>query len=234
MKKCAAVVRVKSDAVDTWLNSGPIVHLVGAKISSISGRIALEIHEGGGIRVRWSNIELKNYNSKMSEKEKELLFVDMDGVLVDFYEGVKESYPDFDTYSPEHQRKITTELSAQSGFFTRLKPIAGAIDAFRQLAGAYDLYILSTPDWHGVNSWTEKRIWVEQYLGELAFKRLILTHNKGLFSGRALIDDRVRNGVDRFNGEHIHFGTPKFPDWQVVLAYLIPEGAAAQRFAPKQ
>jgi len=159
----------------------------------------------------------------MDQDSRELLFIDMDGVLVDFYRGVRESYPDFDTYPRERQREITTELSAKSGFFTQLEPMSGAQDAFRALSARYNTYILSTPDWHGVNSWTEKRIWVEQYLGDTAFKRLILTHNKGLFSGRALIDDRLRNGVEHFKGEHIHFGTPKFPDWTAVLAYLLPE-----------
>lgn len=153
--------------------------------------------------------------------KKELLFVDMDGVLVDFYKGVKAYYPDFDRYAVERQREITAALSARHGFFTGLEPIPGAPEAFFRLADFFDVYILSTPDWYGVNSWTEKRIWVEDHLGERAFKRLILSHNKGLFSGRALIDDRLRNGVDRFTGEHIHFGTDKFPDWKAVLKYLL-------------
>jgi 5'(3')-deoxyribonucleotidase len=153
---------------------------------------------------------------------KELLFIDMDGVLVNFYQGVKSNYPDFDTYPLERQRQITSELSARSGFFTSLEPMEGAVDAFRKLSEKFDVYILSTPDWFGVTSWTEKRIWVEQHLGDLAFKRLILSHNKGLFSGRALIDDRLRNGVGNFKGEHIHFGTAKFPDWPAVLRYLLP------------
>lgn len=154
-------------------------------------------------------------------EEKELLFVDMDGVLVDFYKGVKRFYPDFDGYPTGRQREITAELSARHGFFTALEPIPGAIDAFHRLSVLFDIYILSTPDWYGVNSWTEKRIWVEEHIGECAFKRLILSHNKGLFTGRALIDDRMRNGVDRFTGEHIHFGTEKYPDWEAVLEYLL-------------
>lgn len=153
--------------------------------------------------------------------EKELLFIDMDGVLVDFYKGVKKHYPDFDQYETERQREITSTLSGQIKFFTALEPVPGAIDAFLQLSQKYDTYILSTPDWHGVNSWTEKRIWVEEHLGDAAFKRLILSHNKGLFCGRALIDDRLRNGVEQFQGEHIHFGTEKFPDWDSVLKYLL-------------
>lgn len=153
--------------------------------------------------------------------KKELLFIDMDGVLVDFYGAVKKKFPEFDHYDRPRQREITSTLSAQPGFFTALQPVAGAVTAFKKLSESFDVYILSTPDWHGVNSWTEKRIWVEDHLGDAAFKRLILSHNKGLFSGRALIDDRLRNGVENFTGEHIHFGSSAFPNWESVLNYLL-------------
>ena len=161
--------------------------------------------------------------------EKALLFIDMDGVLVDFYGAVRRRHPEFDQLERPAQRKITAALSAETGFFTALKPIPGAIAAFKKLAEAYDVYILSTPDWDGVNSWTEKRIWIGEHLGEAAYKRLILSHNKGLFSGRALVDDRKRNGVEHFKGEHIHFGTAAFPDWAAVLAYLLPATTQAHR-----
>lgn len=156
-------------------------------------------------------------------KEKQLLFIDMDGVLVDFYGAVKKRYPEFDNYGRTRQREITSALSAEPGFFTNLQPIPGAVEAFKQLSEVFEVYILSTPDWHGVNSWTEKRIWVEKHLETAAFKKLILSHNKGLFCGRALIDDRTRNGVENFKGEHIHFGTEAFPDWSAVLDYLLPD-----------
>ena len=35
------------------------------------------------------------------------------------------------------------------------------------------------------------------------------------------IDDRTANGAGQFKGEHIHFGSEKFPDWNSVLAYLL-------------
>lgn len=53
------VVRVNGDMVDTWLNGTHMIHLQDAKIGSVTGQIALQIHQGGGIRVRWKNIELK-------------------------------------------------------------------------------------------------------------------------------------------------------------------------------
>lgn len=41
--------------------------------------------------------------------------------------------------------------------------------------------------------------------------------------GDYLIDDRIANGVDKFQGEHIHFGTSKFPDWKTVVSYILSE-----------
>ena len=44
--------------------------------------------------------------------------------------------------------------------------------------------------------------------------------HKNLNDGDFLVDDRLKNGVDRFKGEHIHFATPEFPDWETVVRYL--------------
>jgi 5'-nucleotidase len=102
-----------------------------------------------------------------------------------------------------------------------MKPLDGAIDAYKKLSNRYDTYILSTAPWDNPSAWSDKLIWVKTYLGSHAHKRLILSHNKNLNSGDYLIDDRLRNGAADFKGEHIHFGTPKFPDWQSVLSYLL-------------
>ncbi len=67
----------------------------------------------------------------------------------------------------------------------------------------------------------EKRLWVRNFMGdELTYKKLHFSNHKNLFTGRALIDDREKNGAKDFNGEHIHFGTEKFPNWKVVTEYL--------------
>ena len=63
----------------------------------------------------------------------------------------------------------------------------------------------------------------KKYLGELAYKRLVLSHNKHLNDGDLLIDDRTANGADKFKGEHIHFLTEKFRNWDDVLNYIIPK-----------
>ena len=62
----------------------------------------------------------------------------------------------------------------------------------------------------------------KKYLGKHAYKRLITSHHKHLNHGDYLIDDREKNGADKFVGELILFGGEKFPDWKSVISYLIP------------
>ena len=51
-------LRVEGDHVQTWLNGEPMVDIHDAKIGAAQGRIALQIHDGGGIKVLWRNIRL--------------------------------------------------------------------------------------------------------------------------------------------------------------------------------
>jgi len=51
-------IRVKGDDVTTWLNGTEMIHLVDAKIGGANGKIALQIHDGGGVKVRWRNIKV--------------------------------------------------------------------------------------------------------------------------------------------------------------------------------
>lgn len=51
-------VRAEGDRVRTWLNGTEMVDLTDATIGEAEGVIALQIHDGGGIRVRWRNLVL--------------------------------------------------------------------------------------------------------------------------------------------------------------------------------
>lgn len=51
-------VRVVGDEVTTWLNGHQMINLKDAKIGAGNGFIALQIHDGGGIKVRWKNFKL--------------------------------------------------------------------------------------------------------------------------------------------------------------------------------
>lgn len=52
-------ILVINDQVITWLNGVEMVHLKDAKIGQANGSIALQIHDGGGIKVRWKNLLLQ-------------------------------------------------------------------------------------------------------------------------------------------------------------------------------
>ena len=137
----------------------------------------------------------------------------MDNVLVDFPSGI-ERMPE--EVVLEHE----DNLDEIPGIFSKMDPMPGAQEAFTELSDLFDTYILSTSPWENPSAWSDKLQWVKKYLGSPAYKRLILTHHKNLNDGDFLIDDRTKNGADRFRGEHIHFGTEAFPDWAAVVAYL--------------
>ncbi len=50
------VIKVQGDRVITWLNNEMMTDLEDEKIGKAEGVIALQIHDGGGIKVRWRNI----------------------------------------------------------------------------------------------------------------------------------------------------------------------------------
>ncbi|NIG53041.1 DUF1080 domain-containing protein [Chitinophaga sp. Cy-1792] len=51
-------VRVQGDDVTTWLNGHEMIQLKDQKIGAANGQIALQIHAGGGIKVRWKSVKL--------------------------------------------------------------------------------------------------------------------------------------------------------------------------------
>ena len=150
--------------------------------------------------------------------DKKIIYIDMDGVLVDLVKCVEDTYP--------HLLKIGMDigdiLDVHDQPFYSAEPIEGAVDAFNQLCNdpQFDVYILSTAPWMNVQSLTAKRVWVEKHLGEAATKRLILSHRKDLMIGDYLIDDRPNNGAAKFKGDWIQFGTKTFESWKKVLKYL--------------
>ena len=141
-----------------------------------------------------------------------LIYVDMDNVIVDFKSALRKRGIDEDM-------KNADDLD---GIFSEMNPMPGAIDGYNKLFEmGHDVYILSTAPWENPSAWSDKLLWVKKYLGKVAYKRLILSHNKNLNSGDYLIDDRTANGAGQFTGEHIHFGSEQFPDWHSVLKYLL-------------
>ncbi len=146
--------------------------------------------------------------------EKKRLYFDMDGVIVDFGSALKMQ-------SAETLKEYEGREDEIPGLFGQMLPMPGALDAVRKLSEHYDCYILSTAPWGNPSAWSDKVIWITKYLDDVFHKKVVITHCKHLCKGDILIDDRDKHGVTEFEGEWIRFGSEKFPDWNVVLEYLI-------------
>lgn len=142
---------------------------------------------------------------------KKIIYIDLDGTVCDYLKGCKKI------------EMNVKEAKRCQGFFLELEPINGALDGINKLinCGKYELYILSTSPWSTPTALTEKLLWCKNNLPSYFKKRIIFSHNKHLNIGDYLIDDSLKNGAEKFTGEHIHFGTEKFPNWDSVVKYLI-------------
>ncbi len=52
-------IKVKGDKLTSWLNGTEMITITDEKIGEGVGSIALQIHSGGGIKIKWKNIKLK-------------------------------------------------------------------------------------------------------------------------------------------------------------------------------
>ncbi|BFM21691.1 5' nucleotidase, NT5C type [Gilvimarinus japonicus] len=145
---------------------------------------------------------------------KKIVYIDMDHVLCDYEAGFNA-----------HQTKYP-ELAypqSQPGLYIGLDPMPGAVDAFKWLSAQPELevFILTSPSEKNPHCYSEKRQWVEKYLGMETVNRLIISPHKDLNRGDYLIDDNVAGkGQDHFEGELIHFGSEQYPNWQSVTTYF--------------
>ena len=151
------------------------------------------------------------------------IFVDMDGVLVNFQSGIdkldettKREYAD-DGKGKPHYDDVP-------GIFSLMDPMPGAIEGVRTLKNmGYDLYILSTAPWGNPSAWSDKVKWITKYLDDVFHKKMIITHCKGLLDAKEdvyLIDDRTGHGACDFGKHHVQFGIAPYKDWDCIVNYF--------------
>lgn len=157
--------------------------------------------------------QYKEAIERKKRHQKEIVYVDMDNVLVDFKSGIE-------TLTEEERIKYDGHFDEVPGIFSKMRPNKGAIEAYQWLTNYFDVYILSTAPWENSSAWSDKLTWVRTHLEKEANRRLILSHHKNLLKGQYIIDDRTARGVSNFEGKHIHFGQPGFENWDQVILYL--------------
>jgi len=146
------------------------------------------------------------------------IFFDLDGVLVDYAGG--------QGYACEYElNMVSGDFARIPGIFARLDPMPGALEAVEALSKHYECHVLTTAPWENSSAWTDKVNWIFKHFGtdeaSPFYQRINITHDKGMYTGDYLIDDRTKHGVLRFSGEWIEFGSNKYPDWKSVLNYLL-------------
>jgi len=158
--------------------------------------------------------------------EKKIIYVDMDGVLVDFGKSINETKSRSDyVYLTKHE----THPDLIPNIFINASPIKGSIESIRKLeqSGKYEMFIATTSPWDNPTALNEKLKWVKDWIPSFE-KKMITTHRKDLLMGDYLIDDRTERGATEFKGELISFGWNyknknwnKYPDWDSVLKKLL-------------
>ena len=124
------------------------------------------------------------------------VFVDMDGVLVDF-DGYKN-----------HMGLTGEEVKKLPGAYLHMRPLPGALDAVRSVIGmGFEVWIATKPPTAVPHAYADKAAWILKNLPELK-RRIIITHDKGLLGGPDdfLCDDRPHKAnCERFSGTLLRF-----------------------------
>jgi 5'-nucleotidase len=156
-----------------------------------------------------------------------LLLIDQDNVLADFSRVIytemcarghrdlavppakQSTYPIEGHYPPELFGELKAIYTAE-GFFRSLPPIDGAVQAVKEMvAEGIDVRICTHPIQAYRNCVGEKYEWVERHLGAAFTTRMILTRDKTVIAGDALIDDNPDiSGSCAPSWQHIVFDQP--------------------------
>lgn len=128
--------------------------------------------------------------------QKRRVFVDMDGVLVDF-----EAYANRHGLTPD-------ETKRKPGAYLAMEPMPGAIEGIRKLMEMdVEVWIATKPPTGVALAYSDKVYWILNHLPELK-RNIIITHDKGLLGDEQdfLVDDRPHKAnCESFKGTIIRY-----------------------------
>jgi 5'-nucleotidase len=89
---------------------------------------------------------------------KKVLYIDMDGVIVDFDSA-------FERIDPAVLESYRGNEDQIPDLFSLMTPMPGAIEAVTELAMLFDTYVLSTVPWHNISGASQKIQWIQNHFG---------------------------------------------------------------------
>lgn len=132
------------------------------------------------------------------------ILVDMDSTVVDllgpWLRAYNESYNDDLAISDLHSFRLEGQVRPEcgekildflreDGWFRRLGPLPGAIDAVRRLTDRHDVFIVSNPLPSAPYSAGDKRLWLDEHMSFIPHDHVVFTAAKHLLKADVLVDD---------------------------------------------
>jgi 5'(3')-deoxyribonucleotidase len=144
---------------------------------------------------------MKSFEFESTNTKPPVVYVDMDGVLADFFGAAAEGEGSIHWRKARKEKDRIDQVAQEPGFFENLQPLPEAgklIHGVLKYAGKYS--ILSSPLMSEVEqSVREKSEWLAKHLTKHAPKSILFDHNKEKFAQQAdgtpniLIDDYATN-----------------------------------------
>lgn len=159
-------------------------------------------------------------------KKNKAILIDMDGTIADFNKELLKvlyiRHPNapvltthdivlFETKTnfPEEYHNIMEEIFHEEGFFERLEPFVGAVEALQEIQKHFEVRICTSPLTRFEYCITEKYKWIQCHLGQDWVGKIIPSKDKTFVRGNILIDDKPEvHGHFEAEWEHILYDQP--------------------------